>query len=70
VAVPWLALVDDPAGGNLQRGKQRRGPVPDVVVGALLGSARGYAADWAAGLEGLDLGFLVHAQHHSAFGRV
>jgi hypothetical protein len=37
VAVPRVALVGDPPGGHLQRGKQRRGAVAGVVMGVPLG---------------------------------
>src|SRR5918995_7305471 len=40
VAMSIEAAVGDLAGGDLQRGEQRRRTVPDVVVGAALGAAR------------------------------
>ena len=40
VSVPGVAGVGDPAGGDLQRGEQGGGPVPEVVMGAPLGPAK------------------------------
>ncbi len=40
LAVPVVALVSDLAGGDLQRGEQRRGPVAAIVVGGLLRQPR------------------------------
>jgi hypothetical protein len=37
VAMAGGALVDDASAGDLQRGVEGCGPVPDVVVGMLLG---------------------------------
>ena len=56
-----LAGVGDPAGGHLQRGKQRGSAVPDIVVGAPLGPARPYRAGGLGPLQRLDLGLFVHA---------
>ena len=39
-AVARGTLVDDPLGRDLHRGEQCGGPVPDVVVGALLGPVK------------------------------
>src|SRR5262245_9713562 len=47
-------MVDHAAGGHLQRGEQGGGAVPDVVVGALLGAARGDPADGSGALQRLD----------------
>jgi hypothetical protein len=63
VAVARCAVVDDPSGRDLQRREQGGGAVSGVVVGALLGASRPHAADGLGALEGLDLGFLVYAQH-------
>jgi hypothetical protein len=37
VGVPLIADVGDLAGGDLQRGEEAGGAVPDVVAGGLLG---------------------------------
>jgi hypothetical protein len=70
VAVAGGALVDDVPGRDLQRGEQGRGPVADVVVGALFGPVGPDPADRLGTLQGLDLGLLVHAQHHRPLGWV
>jgi hypothetical protein len=46
VAVPVLAQPSDLAGGDLQRGEQCGGAVPDVVVGALLVLSRQLSAEF------------------------
>ena len=50
---------------DVKRGVEVRGAVAHVVVGATLGHARGAAAApaWSRS-QGLELGLLVHAQHH------
>ena len=70
MAVAGGALVDDVPGRDLQRGEQGCGPVPDVVVGALLGPVGPDPADRLGALQGLDLGLFVHAQHHRPLGWV
>ena len=42
----------------------------EVVVGAPLGPARRHRSGWLGALQRLDLGLLVHAQHHRPLGRV
>jgi hypothetical protein len=64
MAVARLALVQDVPGGDLQGGEQGGGPVPDRVVDALLRPIQPHPADWLGALQGLDLGLVVHAQHH------
>jgi hypothetical protein len=51
MAVPRLALVQDVPGGDLQGGEQGGGPVPDIVVGALLRSIQPHPADWLGTLQ-------------------
>jgi hypothetical protein len=68
--VAGSALVGDAPGGDLQGGKQGGGPVPEVVVGALLGSPRPDAAHGLGAFQGLDLGFLIHAEDDRPLGWV
>jgi hypothetical protein len=70
MAVPGGAGVGDPAGGHLQGGEQRGGAVPDVVEGLSLRLPRGYRQRRGGAFEGLQLRFLVHAEHHRALGRM
>ena len=63
MAVPVLAQPGDLAGGDLQRGEQGGGAVPDVVVGALLGMAGLHRQRLLGPVQGLDLRLLVHTQH-------
>jgi hypothetical protein len=44
--------------------------MPLVVVGAALGQARQHRQDRLGAVQRLDLGLLVHAQHHRPLGRV
>ena len=70
MAVPGLAGVDDLAGGHLERGEQRGGAVADVVVGGLLRQPGPHRQDRRGPLQGLDLRFLVDAEHHGVLRRV
>jgi hypothetical protein len=70
MAVPGLALVGDLPGGDLQRGKQRGGAVPHIVVRALLGPVEPDRADRLGAFESLNLVRLIHAQHDRGLGRM
>lgn len=50
VAMPRIALVGHLAGGHLQ-GREQRGAVPDVVVGAPLGWPGAQATGWLGALQ-------------------
>lgn len=55
---------------HVERGKQRRGAVTNVVVGA---GRRSFRSEWTVGpgtLKSLDLALFVHRQHHRMTGRV
>src|SRR5512135_1077932 len=54
VAVPLVAGVGDLPGGHVQRRKQRRGAVSDVVVAALFRQPRSQRQDRRGPIEGLD----------------
>jgi hypothetical protein len=58
-----VAGVGHLTGGDLQGGKQGRGAVPDIIVGASLDPARRHRPDRLGAFERLDLGLLVHAEH-------
>ena len=40
MTMPTVTLTDDLAGGDIQRRKQRGGPVPRIIMGATFGLAR------------------------------
>jgi hypothetical protein len=63
VAMAGMAGVSHLPGGHLQRGKQGRGAVPDVVVGTSLNSAWRHRPDRLGALQRLDLALLVPTQH-------
>ena len=70
VAVPGVAGVrGDLPGGDLQGGEQGGGAVPHVVVGAPGGQARPQRQHRGGPVQGLDLGLLIHADHHRALRR-
>ncbi len=68
-AVPRLGDSSDFAGGDLQRGKQRRRAVRDVVAGAALGAARFHRQRLPRPIGCLDLGLLIHTQHDRVLRR-
>ncbi len=70
VAVVLVAGVGDLAGGDLQRGEQRGGAVTDVVVGAPCRQTGADRQHRGGAVGRLDLGLLVHAQHHRRLRRV
>ncbi|VBA44580.1 hypothetical protein LAUMK136_05684 [Mycobacterium attenuatum] len=63
MGVPVLTDPRDLAGGNLQRGEQRCGAVTNVVMGPPFRMARLHRRHRLGAIQGLDLGFLVHAQN-------
>jgi hypothetical protein len=67
--VALVAAPDDPAGGDVEGGEQRGGAVAGIVMAAPLGLARPHRQQGLGAIQGLDLRFLVDAQHQSAVGR-
>ena len=61
---------DDGAVGDVEGGEQAGGARAHVVVGAFLGHAGHHRERRLAARQRLDLGLLVHAQHHRGLGRV
>src|ERR1700722_5503928 len=59
----WMALADDLARGDIERGEQRGCTVPDVVVAASLRLAGPHWKDRLAAVERLYLGLFVDAEH-------
>ena len=71
VAVPGIAGIGcDLPGGHLQGGKQGGGAVPDVVMGAAGSQARAQRQHRRGPVQGLDLGFLIDADHDRVVRRV
>ena len=69
-AVAWCEVGDDFAGGDVERCVEVGGAVALVVMGAPLGGAGYERQDGGGAVERLDLGFLIHAQHHRRVRRV
>jgi hypothetical protein len=68
-AVPFVALADHKAGGDVERREQRGGAVADVAVGAPFGHARHHRQDGLFAVERLDLRLLIDAEDEGAVGR-
>ena len=67
--MPRLQRRGDLAGGDVQRGEQRRGAVAVVVVRAALDPAFLHRQDRHRAVQRLDLGLLIHAQHDRVLRR-
>lgn len=65
-----LAGGDDLPSGNVECGEQRGGAVTDVIMGVALDIAEPEGQGRLGTVEGLNLRFLVDAQHHRMFRRV
>jgi hypothetical protein len=59
----------DLAGGDLERGEQGDGAVPNVVVGAPLGQTGLHRQDRGGAVQRLNLGLLVDAEHDRVLRR-
>jgi hypothetical protein len=68
--VPRVAGVGHFPGRDLQRGEQRGGAAPNVVVGLLLRDPRPNGQDRRGPVQRLDLALLIDAQHDRRLGRV
>jgi hypothetical protein len=69
VAVTRMALIEHPIRGHLQGGKQRRGAVSAVIVGAPLWPSGCYRSDRLRALQRLDRPF-SSTQHDRVLGWV
>ena len=63
-----FALGQDVAGSDVKGGEQGGGAVADVIVGDPFDIPQPHGQQGLGAVEGLDLGFLVHAQHHGVVG--
>ena len=70
VAVPFLALRQNLAGGDIQGGEQRRGAVTDVIVGYAFHVSQPHGQKRLGTFQGLRLALLVYAKHHRGIRRV
>jgi hypothetical protein len=70
VAMAVKAAAGDLPGRDVERGEQAGDAMADVVVGAPLGQSGPQRQHRRGAVQGLDLGLLVHAQHHRAGGRL
>jgi hypothetical protein len=68
--VARVTLANDTAAAHIERGKECRRPVADVVVRMAFRLTGTQRQDGRTAIEGLDLRFLVDAQHQRAFGRL
>lgn len=69
-AVASMQLADHRAIGDVERGEQAGDVVAVVVVGAPFGHPRHHRQDRLGPVQGLDLGFLIDAQHNGSIGWV
>ena len=67
-AMTRVAFADDFAGGDIQSGEQRCRAMPGVVMAAPLHLPRAHRHDRLTAIEGLNLRFLIDAQHDSMLG--
>ena len=65
-----MQLADHTAGLQIQRGKQRRGPMPFVIVRAPLGLSRAHRQQGLSPVQSLNLALFIHAEHRGMLGRV
>ena len=70
VPMASLALCEHLACGHVQGGEQRGGAVADIIVRDAFDIAQSHGQHRLGALQGLDLAFFVHAQHHGMIGRV
>src|ERR1700688_1674442 len=68
-AMAPVTLADDPAGCDVEGGKQRCGAVALVVVATARRLARSYGQHRLAAVQRLDLRLLVDTQYDGALGR-
>ena len=68
-AMAWHAFADNGSRLYVERGKQRGGSVPLIVVGVPLGLAGPHRQQRLGSIERLDLALFIDAEHHGAFGR-
>ena len=69
-AVPRMTGADDGPGFYIQRREQRRGAVPDVIMGASGRQARPHRQQRRRAIQRLNLALLVHAEHQGAIRRM
>ena len=65
-----LALGEDRAGSDVERGKQGGRAVADVIVGDALDIAQSHGQHGLGAVQGLNLALLIDAQHQGMIGRV
>ena len=68
--VARLAVGEDGAGGDVEGGKQGGGAMADIVVGDAFDIAQPHGQHGLGAAQGLNLDFLIDAQHHGVIGRV
>ena len=66
--VAGLALGKDGSAGNVERGEQRGGSVPHVIVGDAFDIAQAHRQYRLGAVQGLNLALLVDAQHQRVVG--
>jgi hypothetical protein len=69
MTVAGVALANDPALHNMQRGEQRGDAVPLIVVGVGAAAAGLERQTGLCAVEGLDLALFIDAQRHGVLGR-
>ena len=69
-AMAGQALVDNPAGGDVECREQRGGAVPLVVVRVPLGLAGAHGQQRLGSVQRLDLRLFTNSEHQRAVGRI
>ena len=68
VAVALMTSGENPCGGRVVSGEQRKGPVTHIIVGLTLGQTGTQRQDGLAALQGLSLALLIDTKHDGFLG--
>src|SRR5271165_7457303 len=68
--VPGLAFGEDGSGGYIKRGKQRGGPMANVIMGDPLHVTEPHGQHRLGTVQSLNLALLIHAKHQRVVRRI